>query len=470
MLKNILRLVDERKKKLDACRPLPADTVASIKSKLSLDWTYHSNAIEGNTLDIHETKAILEDGITIGGKSLKEHLEAVNHKDAIHLVEKMVSKAEAINTDNIKKIHYSVLKGIDEENAGFYRRNRVMVVGANFVPTNHVKIDREMNALEDWYKSQEAKELHPIERAAELHTRFVTIHPFIDGNGRTARLLLNLELMREGYPPAVIQKEERQNYYRSLDDAREIGKHDALARIVALRVAENLDLYLELATGNKQQPLLEPMKQQSTAQIHERADSTAIQADRANTVATGDSLLHQAENTASEQRALLENASLEQTLTATLKPYVEAKHSQIERIEARLGQVIEQQQNKMKQTKANPPKHKWLSSKKTKTANTDAWYTRINQQQKRLYDLEYRQSLIGKIKVGTDSRFPTIDQLATKKMRREHPELAASWDAMRESVRLKQQQERQQREKQAQQKEQSQGHSQGYSLSHRLRP
>jgi len=182
-IKDLLKAVDERKAALDAHRPLPAVTVNSIRNKLALDWTYHSNAIEGNTLDIHETKAILEDGITIGGKSLKEHLEAVNHRDAIHLVEKMVSKTEAINTDNIKKIHYSVLKSIDEENAGFYRRSRVMVVGANFVPTNHVKIDREMNALEDWYKSKEAQELHPIERAAELHTRFVTIHPFIDGNG-----------------------------------------------------------------------------------------------------------------------------------------------------------------------------------------------------------------------------------------------------------------------------------------------
>ncbi|KXU39162.1 hypothetical protein AXE65_10125 [Ventosimonas gracilis] len=261
-IKNILTLVDERKAVLDAHRPLPAVTVNSIRNKLALDWTYHSNAIEGNTLDIHETKAILEDGITIGRKSLKEHLEAVNHKDAIHLVEKMVAKAEEINTGNIKKIHYSVLKGIDEENAGFYRRSPVMVVGANFVPTNPVKIDREMNALEDWYKSKEAQALHPIERAAELHTRFVTIHPFVDGNGRTARLLLNLELMREGYPPAIIQKEERQYYYRSLDKARETGKHDELAPMVALRVADNLDLYLLMATGNRPQPLHEQLDRQ----------------------------------------------------------------------------------------------------------------------------------------------------------------------------------------------------------------
>jgi len=159
-----------------------------------------------------------------------------------------------------------------------------------------------------------------------------------------------------------------------------------------------------------------------------------------------DSLLHQAEQHASEQRALLENASLEQTLTATLKPYVEAKHEQIERIEVKLGQVIEQQQIKLKQVEQNPPKHKWLSSKKTKAANTDAWYNNKNKQLARLHELNHRKSYVGKIKESTDSRFPTVDELATRKMRREHPELASSWDAMRESVRLKQQQERQQRE------------------------
>jgi len=143
---------------------------------------------------------------------------------------------------------------------------------------------------------------------------------------------------------------------------------------------------------------------------------------------------------------LLENASLEQTLTATLKPYVEAKHEQIERIEAKLGQVIEQQQAKLKHTESNPPKHKWLSSKKTKAANTDAWYNNKNKQLARLHELNYRKSCVGKIKESTDSRFPTVEELATRKMRREHPELASSWDAMRESVRLKQQQERQQRE------------------------
>ncbi|WP_153015403.1 IncP plasmid survival protein KfrC family protein [Ventosimonas gracilis] len=185
-----------------------------------------------------------------------------------------------------------------------------------------------------------------------------------------------------------------------------------------------------------------------------------------------DSLLHQAEQSASEQRALLENASLEQTLTATLKPYVEAKHEQIERIEAKLGQVIEQQQAKLKQVGQNPPKHKWLSSKKTKAANTNAWHDNKNKHLARLHCLDYRKYRIEKIKESTDSRFPTVDQLATQKMRREHPELAASWDAMRESVRIKQQKERGQREKQARQQTQSQSQSQGFGLrlGHRQQP
>gem|GEM_PF-683660 len=252
-IQELLNQADELKNKLDKLRPLPSLTVNSIKNKLALDWIYHSNAIEGNTLDVYETKAILEDGITIGGKSMREHLEAINHKDAINLIEKMISKTEEINATNIKKIHYAVLKGIDEENAGFYRRNMVIVVGANFVPTNHIKIDREMNNLDDWYKSKIAQKLHPIERATQLHTKFVTIHPFIDGNGRTARLIMNFELMKYGYPPAIIKKEERQNYYRSLDVTHKIGNYDEFTKLVALRVIDNLNLYLGVITGVKQE-------------------------------------------------------------------------------------------------------------------------------------------------------------------------------------------------------------------------
>jgi len=287
-------------------------------------------------------------------------------------------------------------------------------------------------------------------RVAHYMGEMNVIHPFREGNGRALRVLVGQLAQEAGYEikwEGITQQEMLQASIAAYQ-----GSSDYLAKLISDNIVE--------------------LKNDKTID-RPKADKTlweSIQPDGVNAVTAGDSLLHQAEQSASEQRALLENASLEQTLTATLKPYVEAKHEQIERIEAKLGQVIEQQQTKLNQVEQNPPKHKWLSSKKTKAANTNAWYNNKNKQLARLHELNYRKSRVEKIKESTDSRFPTIDQLATQKMRREHPELAASWNAMRESVRLKQQQERQQREKQAQSQEQSQ--LQGYSLSlgHRLRP
>jgi len=440
---DLLKAVDERKARLDTFRPLPAATVDSMRKHISLAWTYHSNAIEGNTLDLYETKAVLEDGITIGGKSLREHLEAVNHRDAIHRLEKILGGGESITAETIKKLHYAVLKGIREDDAGRYRNSGVFVVGANFVPTNPIKIDREMGKLEDWYNT-EAASLHPIERAAQLHTRFVTIHPFIDGNGRTARLLMNLELMRCGYPPAIIKQEERRSYFRALDNSREAGDYKDITRLVALRVAENLDQYLHVISGEKQQSL------------EAAAPSQA-----------------QAETLATEQRALLENASLQQTLDNTLKSYVEAKHAQIGRLESKLGEAIERQQARVQQVEASPPKPKWYASGKSKAARHAAWQKQRNQQYARLDSLKSRQYRVGRIKDSTDTRHPNVEELATRKLRLEHPELAASWDSMREAVRRKEQQarleqEKQEKQKQAQAEKQSQG--QALTLGQRMRP
>jgi Fic family protein len=168
-------------------------TLASLREKLMLEWTYHSNAIEGNTLTLRETKVVLE-GITVGGKSLREHFEATNHRDAILYVEEIVAKNEA---------------------------------------------------LSEWYDG--ATQTHPVERAVELHTRFVKIHPFIGGNGRTGRLLLNFELMKAGYPPAIIQKEDRLEYYDSLDEACVSGDYSSITQLVANSVQRSLDTYLERA-------------------------------------------------------------------------------------------------------------------------------------------------------------------------------------------------------------------------------
>ncbi|ADJ66231.1 Fic family protein [Herbaspirillum seropedicae] len=235
--------VDAAKSALDAARPLPPYTQASLREKLVLDWTFHSNALADNTLTLRETKVVLE-GITVGGKSLREHFEAINHRDAILLVEQIVAGNEPLSEAHIKDIHSLVLKGIDADEAGRYRRENVVIAGASTTPPDFLHLNDEMRALLAWY--QQAGGLHAVERAAQLHTRFVKIHPFVDGNGRTGRLLLNLELMKSGYPPAVIRKEDRLAYYDALDEACVSGDHAAIIALVAESVQRSLRLYLDL--------------------------------------------------------------------------------------------------------------------------------------------------------------------------------------------------------------------------------
>ncbi|MCA8253455.1 Fic family protein [Burkholderia sp. AU31624] len=237
----LLEAVDADKAKLDAARPLPPHTQASLREKLMLEWTYHSNAIEGNTLALRETKVVLE-GITVGGKSLREHFEATNHRDAILHVEEIVGKQETLSEWQIGNIHGLLSKGIDDGEAGRYRRENVVIAGASTTPPDFLHLPAEMAALIDW--DTQAGAMHPVARAAELHTRFVKIHPFVDGNGRTGRLLLNFELMKSGYPPAVIRKEDRLAYYDTLDEACTTGDYSGITRLVAESVQRSLDAYL----------------------------------------------------------------------------------------------------------------------------------------------------------------------------------------------------------------------------------
>lgn len=238
-----LNCIDAGRSRLDAARPLPPYTVASLREKLHLEWTYHSNAIEGNTLSLRETKVVLE-GITVGGKSLREHLEAINHRDALVYVEDIVSAQEPLSEWQIKNIHRLVLKGIDDQEAGRYRRENVVIAGASTTPPSFLHVEEEMRGVMTWWGS--SQHMHPVERAAHLHTRFVEIHPFADGNGRTGRLLLNLELLKAGYPPAIIRKEDRLAYYEALDAACAKGEFDGIVSMVADAVQRTLNEYLVL--------------------------------------------------------------------------------------------------------------------------------------------------------------------------------------------------------------------------------
>ena len=253
-LNEIFKALDQRKAQLDGCRPLPAGTAASLREKIALEWTYHSNAIEGNTLTLRETKVVLE-GITVGGKSLREHFEIINHQEAIAFVEDLVGKSANISEWNIRNIHQLVFKNIEQDEAGRYRRENVVISGASTTPPEHFRLPEVMAQLMTWYEGQ-AQALHPVERAAQLHARFVEIHPFRDGNGRTGRLLLNFELMREGFPPVIIKKEDRLAYYDALDKACAAEDYRDITKMVATEVARSLDIYLEVVTGHKPEPLM----------------------------------------------------------------------------------------------------------------------------------------------------------------------------------------------------------------------
>ena len=240
----MFEIIDKKKTLLDASRPLPEYTLKSLREKVFLEWTYHSNAIEGNTLTLNETKVVLE-GITIGGKTLREHIEVINHRDAITYVEETIQQKEPLTERKIKNLHRIVLKGIDDKYAGVYRTQQVFIAGAKHTPPAHYFIQEKMEQLLSWYQIEGA-ELHPVMRGAMLHAIFVGIHPFIDGNGRTARLLLNLELMKDGFPPVIIKVENRLSYYEASDKSHTTEDYSDFISLVKQEVEDSLDLYLSL--------------------------------------------------------------------------------------------------------------------------------------------------------------------------------------------------------------------------------
>ena len=241
MLNIPLTKLDALKAKLDEYRPLDLQVVNNLHENLVLQWTYHSNAIEGNTLTLKETKVALE-GITIGGKTLREHFEAINHRDAILFVDELVSQQQPLDERAIKSLHQLVLKNIDADNAGRYRDINVLISGATHKPSQAIQVPEQMQAFIHWYTT-EAHALHPVERAARIHGEFVKIHPFVDGNGRTSRLLMNLELMKTGFPATVIEVEQRLDYYQALDKAHCSDDYTDFIALVAQCVEKSFAPY-----------------------------------------------------------------------------------------------------------------------------------------------------------------------------------------------------------------------------------
>jgi len=249
----LLARLHDKKAHLDALRPLPAAAVRRLQGQLAIEWTYNSNAIEGSTLTLRETQLILEQGITIGGKSLREHFEVVNHARAIALVEALAVQREPITTTTVRQLHALVLANIDDANAGHYRQLPVRIAGAAHEPPPAWDVPARMTDWAGWLAAQEQARVEPIELAAVAHHRLVSIHPFLDGNGRTARLILNMILLRADYPPAVISRANRAQYYRALA-AADRGSDDALANLVGRAVERSLTLYLEAVTPSTAPP------------------------------------------------------------------------------------------------------------------------------------------------------------------------------------------------------------------------
>jgi Fic family protein len=242
-----LEYIDRLKKELDGYRPLPRELLTGLKQLFDVDLTYNSTAIEGNTFSFQETKILLLEGITIGGKSMREHLEITHHKEAIDYIEELASKkAEELRRTDIFNIHSILLQGIDPKNAGKYRDVPVYVNlrdGTRYTFCDPLKIADEMDIFFDWLFL--SKKEHPVIIAAEAHTRLVSVHPFIDGNGRTARLIMNLILIQNGYTPAVIQNKERINYLDAIESWQQNSNKEKFYGILIEYEKESLEKYLE---------------------------------------------------------------------------------------------------------------------------------------------------------------------------------------------------------------------------------
>ncbi|MDH5723491.1 MAG: Fic family protein [Alphaproteobacteria bacterium] len=240
----------DKRLQIDKFRPLPPVLVKNLEEWFLIELTYTSNAIEGNTLTRKETAAVVEKGITIGGKSLIEHLEATNHAKALQDIMALAgSKTTDLTENDILTIHNTILRGIDDENAGHYRSIPVRIFGSQIILPNPARVPDHMEEFIANLTTETG--IHPVELAAKAHYQLVTIHPFVDGNGRTARLLMNLILMQHGYPPALIRKRDRMKYISSLEKAQLGGSSDDYHKVIYDAANRSLDIYLNALTGKE---------------------------------------------------------------------------------------------------------------------------------------------------------------------------------------------------------------------------
>ncbi|WGK93999.1 MULTISPECIES: Fic family protein [Flavobacterium] len=243
-LTSILTQIDELKAKLDQYRQFDS---YRISQALELEYTFESNRIEGNTMTLRETDLVINEGLTISGKSMREHLEAINHQEAIAFIKDLMNKNTSLIEREVLSIHNLILRGIHPEDAGRYRKVQVMIKGSTHMPPQPFLVAKEMEDYFIWYETNKNK-LHPVVLAAEMHERLVTIHPFIDGNGRTSRLVMNLILLQHGYVIANIKGDydNRMRYYQALETAQTENNKEDFLLFVAQIEKESLERYLDI--------------------------------------------------------------------------------------------------------------------------------------------------------------------------------------------------------------------------------
>ena len=238
---SLIPIIEEKLEELNKRRPLTEGELERLNEEFLTEYTYNSNAIEGNTLTLIETDMVLR-GLTIDQKSLKEHLEVIGHKEAFDFVTELVKEKCEINERVIKQIHYLVLAD-KKDDRGVYRRVPVRIMGAAHETAQPYLI---ITKMEELLRNYLASEEHIVTKLARFHIEFEGIHPFIDGNGRTGRLLVNLELMKAGYPPIDIKFTDRIAYYNAFDEYHVKHNLKAMESLFAKYINERLDIYLKM--------------------------------------------------------------------------------------------------------------------------------------------------------------------------------------------------------------------------------
>lgn len=258
--KEILKRIDQKYAYLQKKRPLSAALVQKLSEQFALEMTFNSNAIEGNKLTLKETYLVINDGITVKGKSLKDHLEAKNHHEALHFLFELIEhgKKHTVSERLIRSLQQLVVKDLEDNEAGKYRQSNVMITGSKHKPPPAYQVPQLMQEMMEWIKKNINK-LHPVELASLAHHKLVHIHPFNDGNGRTARLFMNFILMQRGYPLVAILKNDRKKYYRVLEKADK-GDTSDLEKFIAQAVERSMTIYLKaIQVGSSKEEQLVPL-------------------------------------------------------------------------------------------------------------------------------------------------------------------------------------------------------------------